>query len=114
MTYTYFDTKLVMDVFCQMLGGINAAMLTTSTSETEHQRCESSLDIPAYVVVGKFIDAVEEGEYLSVILQKSDNRLVETCEFLVWFITARIVSASAVEDISSTIARFVFGDSLSI
>ena len=42
----------------QMLGGIDAAVLTTSTAEGEHQTRKASLDITAYMGIGEFIDRI--------------------------------------------------------
>ena len=64
--------------------------------------------------IRQLINGVEEGEYLAVILQESDYRLVETCEFLVRLVTSGIVRTAAIEDISSTIARGVVGYALAI
>ena len=60
------------------------------------------------------IYTIEESEYLAVILKESDYRLVETGEFLVWFISPGVVRTSAVEDISAAIARGVIGYALAI
>lgn len=114
MTDAHLYTELVVDMLCQMLGGINAAMLTTSTSETEHQRCEPSLDITAYVVVGKFVDTVEEGEYLTVVLKETDYGIIKAREFLIRLITAWVMGTTAVEHISSAIARLIFWNPLGI
>ena len=39
------DSILLVEVFCQMLGGIDAAMLTTRTAEREHQIGKTALEI---------------------------------------------------------------------
>ena len=64
--------------------------------------------------IGKLIDGVEEGEDLTVVLQESDDRLVETRQFLIGFITARVMGASAVEHIAATVAALILGDALAI
>lgn len=67
-----------------------------------------------YVGIGQLVDAVEESEYLAIILKETDDRLVKSGKFLIRLIAPRIVGASTIEDITSTIARLVFRDSLSI
>ena len=111
VNYLHFHSKFLVDMLAEMLGGIHTAVLA---SETEHQRGEATLDITAHMGISQLIHRVEEGEYLAVILKESDYRLVETSEFLIRLITSWIMSAAAVEDVSSTIARRVFGDSLAI
>ena len=91
MTDAHLDTELLVDMLCQMLGGIDTAMLTTRTTEGEHQRGEATLDIPSYMGIGEFIHRIEEGEDLTVVLQESDNGLIKTRQFLIGFIAAGIV-----------------------
>ena len=114
MTNAHLDTELLVDVLCQMLGGINGAMLTTRTTESEHQRGEAALDISAHMGIGQLIDRIEEGENLAIVLEESDHGLVETRQFLVGLITAGVVGRTAVKHIAATIAALVLGDSLAI
>ena len=79
MTDAHLYTELLVDMLCEMLSGIDTAMLASCASEAEHQRREASLDISAHMVVGKLIDTVEEGEYLTVVLEEAYHRLIETC-----------------------------------
>ena len=37
MTDVHLDAEFLVQVLCQMLGRIHATMLTTRTTETEHQ-----------------------------------------------------------------------------
>ena len=98
----------------KVLSRVDTTMLTTSTTEREHQRRKATLDVSAHMGIGQFIDRIEEGEYLTIVLQESDNRLVKSCEFLVGFVSARVVGASAVEDIATTIATLILGYALTI
>ena len=66
-------------------------MLAACASEGEHQVGESAVDISLYVCVGKLVYAVEEGEYLSVVLKEADDRLVQSGELLVRLVTSGIV-----------------------
>ena len=89
-------------------------MLTAGATKAEHQRGESSLDVATHMSICQLIYRVEEGEYLTVILEESDYRFVETGEFLVWLISPGVVRTSAVEYISAAIARGVVGYALAI
>ena len=99
MADLHFHAKLFVDMLCQMLSGIHTAMLTARTTETEHQRGETTLDITVHVMIGKCIDMLQELENLTIILQESDDRFVQTRQLLVRFITAWVMRASTVKDI---------------
>lgn len=90
MTNLHFYTKLLMNMFGKMLGRIYTAMLTAGTSETEHQRGETTLHIAVYMMVGKCIDMLKELQYLTIILQESDNRFVQTRQLLIRFVSTRL------------------------
>ena len=104
MADIHLYTELLVDVFGEMLGRINAAVLASCASEGEHQVGESAVDIALYVCVGKLVYAVEEGEYLSVVLKEADDGLVQSGELLVRLVTSGIVSGTTVEDVASAIA----------
>ena len=114
MAHAHLDTKLLVDMLCQVLRAIDGAMLATRAAEGEHQRRETSLDVARHMGVGKFIDMVEEREYLAIILKETDYRLVESCEFLVRLISPWVVGAAAVEHIPSPISALVLRDSLAV
>ena len=111
---THLYAELLVDMFCQMLCRIDAAVLSACTSETEHQACESALDIAAHMSISKFIHAVEECQYLSVVLKETYNRFVKSRKFLVRLISSGIMGAAAVEHITTAVARLVFRYSLVI
>lgn len=104
MADIHLYAELLVDVFGEMLGRINAAVLAACASEGEHQVGESAVDISLYVCVGKLVYAVEEGEYLSVVLKEADDRLVQSGELLVRLVTSGIVSGTTVEDVATAIA----------
>ncbi len=106
MTNMHFYTKLLVNMFGKMLGGIYTAMLTAGTSETEHQRGKATLHVAGYMMVGKCIDMLQELQYLTIILQESDNRLIQTRQFFIRLVSARVMGTSTVEDITSAIARW--------
>ena len=103
-----------MDMLGQVLGAIDGTMLTTRTAEAEHQRRETTLDVATHMSIGQFIHAVEESQYLTIVLQESDNRFVQSRQLFVRLVTARVVGRTAVEDIAATIAAFVLRNALGI
>ena len=112
MTNLHFYTKLPVNMFGKMLRRIYTAMLTACTSETEHQRGETTLHVAVYMMVGKCINMIQELQYLTIILQESDNRLIQTRQLLIRLVSARVMGTSAVEDITSTIARRILWNAL--
>ena len=63
-----FDAEFLVDMLGKMLSGVDTAVLTARTTETEHERGEATLDVTAHMGVGQFIDAIEEGENLTIVL----------------------------------------------
>lgn len=112
MTNLHFYTKLLMNMFGKMLGRIYTAMLTAGTTETEHQRGETTLHIAVYMMVGKCINMLQELQYLTIILKESDNRLVQTRQLLIRFVSTRVMGTSAVENITTAIARRILWNTL--
>ena len=106
------DAELLVDMFGEMLGGVDTAVLTTSATETEHQGGETALDITAHVGISEFIDAVEEGEDLTVVFEEADDRLVEARHLLIGLIAAWVVGTATVEHIAAAIATLILGDTL--
>ena len=58
----------------------------------------------------QFIDIFQKGKNLSVVLQKTYNRFIQTSKLLVRFITTRIMRATAVKNIPTSIPAGVFGN----
>lgn len=52
----HLHTKLAADMLGQVLGTVDAAVLTARTAEAEHQTGESPLDIAGHMMVGQLID----------------------------------------------------------
>ena len=103
-----FDAVFAVQVFREVLGGIDAAMLAACAAESEHEMCETALHESLHMEVGQSIDALEEVDQLSVLLQEVDHGLVESCQLFVLLIASWIVGAAAVEHITATIAGGVF------
>jgi hypothetical protein len=114
MANAYLYSVFLVDVLGEMLCRIHRTMLTASTAEREHQRGETTLDVTLYVMVGKTIYTLEEREYLSIILKKTNYRFIKSCYLLIWLISPRVMGATTVEHITSTIACLVFGYTLTI
>ena len=104
MADAHLYAKFLMDMLRQMLGRINAAMLATRASEREHQRRKATLDVATYMCIGQFVDTIKEREYLTIIFQETNDRLVESCQLFVRLITSRIMGTATVKDIPSPIA----------
>ena len=107
MRYPYLYPELLVDMLCKVLGAIHGAVLTACASKGEHKTGEASLDITCHMGIGKLINGIEEGEDFSVVLKETDYRLIQSCQFLVRLITSRVVSASAIENISTAIAAII-------
>ena len=101
------NAVFLVQMFGKMLSRIDAAMLATRASESEHQVGEAALEITLHMMICQPIDALQEREYLPVFLKETYYRLIQTRQLLVCLITAWVVSASAVEDISSAVAALV-------
>ena len=91
MADAHLDAELLVDMLGQVLGRVDGAVLTAGTAEGEHQRGEATLHITPHMGIGEFIDGVEEGEDLAVVLEESDDGLVEARELLIGLVTAGVV-----------------------
>ena len=101
------NAVFLVQMFGKMLSRIDAAMLATRASEGKHQVGEAALEITLHMMICQPIDALQEGEYLPVFLKETYYRLIQTRQLLVCLVTAGVVSASTVEDISSAVAALV-------
>ena len=111
----YLDLGIeVAEVFGQVLGAVNAAVLAAGASEAEHQAGEPTAYVGLGVVLGEGIDMAEELEYLAVALEKVDDLAVKAGELLVGLVAAGVVGGAAVEDVAAAIAGGVGGYSLLI
>ena len=101
------DTVFPVQVFSQMLGRIDAAMLAACASEREHQVGETALDISFHMMISQAINALKESEYLSVVLKETNHRLIQARQLLVLFVTAGVVGTAAIEYIAAAVAALV-------
>ena len=114
MYHSHLNAIFPVQVFCKMLRAIYASVLSSRASEAEHERSEPSLHVSLYMSVGELIYAVEEGEYLAVVLKESYHGFVESRELFVRLISSGVVCASAIENISTTVFCLVLRYSLSV
>ena len=114
MAHMHFDAEFLVYMLRKVLCRVDAAMLSAGASEAEHQVGESARDVALHVGICKLVDAIEEGEYLAVVLKESYYRFVETRELLVRLIASGVVGGAAVEHIAATVARLIGRDSLAI
>ena len=106
-----FDVgEALVEVFGEVLGGIDATVLAAGTSEGELEVGESTLDVALHMEIGEAVDAVEEGEDFAILFKEVDDGLVESCECLVGFVATGIVGATAVEHITASVAAGIVGD----
>ena len=110
MAQVYFYAEFLMEVFGQVLGGIDAAVLASRTTETEHEMGKAALHIPLRVCVGQLVHRFEKGDDFAVFFQKFDDWTIQAGQLFVGLIASGIVCDAAVKDIASSIAGVVLGD----
>ena len=108
--HVHLHPEPLVHMLGQVLRAVDAAMLAARAAEAEHQMGEATLQVAGHMLVGQGVDVVEKFEYLSVVLQKTDDGFVQSRELLVGLVAARIVGAAAVENVASAVARGVVGD----
>ena len=59
-----------------MFGTIDRAVLPAGATKSYLQMGETALDETLYVVVYQFVDSVEKSEYLAILLEEVNDRLV--------------------------------------
>ena len=103
MTDAHFYAEFLMNMFSQVLGRIDTSMLTTRAAKREHQRRKATLDITTHMGIGQFVDTVKEGQNFAVILQETDDRLIQSRQLLIRIITSGVMRTTAIEHIPSPI-----------
>ena len=101
------DAVFLVEVFGEVLGTIDGAMLTTCAAEGEHQVGEPTLEITLHVRVGQPIDALQEYKNLAIVLQELDDGSIQTGNLFVRLIAPRIVRAATVKDITASITGLI-------
>ena len=89
----------------KMLCTVYRAVLASCAAEADHQTGESSFAVCLDMRIDDSVDMLQKTEHLTVILKELNDRLVASSQFLIWFISSRIVDRSAVKDIPSSVSR---------
>ena len=111
---THLNAVFLIQVFCQVLGGVNRTVLAASTAKGEHEGSEASLQVTLHMGIGQAVDTFEEGENLAIVLQETDDGFIKSSELLVTFVPSRVMGGTTVEHVAATIATLILGDTLLI
>ena len=98
MVQVDLHAKGVVQVLGQVLGGIHRAVPPSGASERNTKAGETSFEISLYGRIYQGIDMVEEGQDFPILLQKADDRFVQSCQGFIGIVSAGIVDGTAVED----------------
>ncbi len=85
-------------------------MLAAGAAERYLQMAEVAFDIACYVVIDKGIDRLQKSQYLAVLNEEVDYRLIHAGQLLVLVVLTRVMGRTAVEYIATAITRIVLGD----
>ena len=91
----------------EMFGAIDRTVLSARTTESHLEMTEIAFNEPLYVMIYKCIHRLKESQYLAVLLEEVDDRLVQARHGLELLVFAGVVRTTAVEDISTAVAGFV-------
>ena len=97
-----------MNVVSYMFSRIDRTMLASRATEGYLQIGKATVEPSLHVEVNQRIDAIEETQYLAIILKELYHLVVTTGEMPVLRVAPRVVGATTVEDVTATIARDVF------
>ena len=78
MNQMYPHIVFLFQSLCQMLRTINRSMLTSGTTESHLQIGKIALYEPFYMMIYQFIYRLQEGQDLAILLEKINNRLIQT------------------------------------
>ena len=101
------DIIFLVQMLGQMFGTIDRTVLPARTTESDLQVGKIPLDKALYVMVNEGIDGVQKRQYLTVLLQKIDDRLIKPREGLVLLILTRVMGGTAIEDIPASVAGLI-------
>ena len=85
-------------------------MLPAGTTESHLQVRKITLDEPRYMVVHQRINGLQESQYLAILLQKIDYRLIQARHGLVLFVFTGVMGTAAVKHIAASVAGSVLRD----
>ena len=95
-----------------VLGRIDGTMLPSGTTTDDHEVAESTIHIAFYRCIYQLVGMVEERGDFSILFQKMNHRLIQSCEVIIAFILTGVVDGPAVEYKTTPIALRVIGYSL--
>ena len=104
------NAKLSVQVFSQMLGRINGAVLAARASETDRQIGKATFHVALDGNVDQSIDVLQESYDFTIVFEEADDRFVQSRERFVAFVFTGVVHGTAVEDEASAVARRIFGN----
>lgn len=110
----HFDAKFTMQILCQVLRGIHAAVLTARATKGKHQIGEVAVDITLYVDIGQAVNAFQEIEDFAIFFQEVNDGSVQSRQCFVGFVATGIVRTATVENIATAISAFVGGNAFFI
>ena len=102
------DVVFLEQVLREMFGTIDRAMLTAGTTESDLQVGKIPFDEPFHMMIDERINRLQEGQYLTVVLQEINDRLIQSRHLLVLLVLAGIMSRAAVEDITAPVTGFIY------
>ena len=114
MYEVYLDAELGMNMFRHVLGGVDRTVLSSRTTEANHQIGESPVHIAFDRCIHDFVSMVQETGNFPVFFKETDHRFVQSCKMVVTFVFTRVIDGTAVKDKSSAIATRIVGDSFFI
>lgn len=112
MTEFYAATELLVDMLGNMLGGIDAAMLSARATEGYLEGGETTIQPALNMKINYWSYVTEKLQDLSVFFKEISNWFVESCQLLILLVSTGIIACSAVENVTSTIARRILRNAL--
>ena len=106
------DIVFLFEMLREMLGTIDRTMLPTRATESYLEVREVTFDEARYMMVDEGINGLQKSQYLAVLLQKINDRLVQSGEGLVFVVLTGIMGSAAVEDIATAITGLIYGQAL--
>ena len=105
-----FHVEFGCEVGGEVLGAVDRTVLAAGAAEADLQVTEFPLDETLYMGIHEGVDAVEESQDFSVVLQEFDNLRIGAVELAVEFVLTGIVDAPAVKNIAAPVARIIRRD----
>ena len=107
-----FNVIFLFKMLRQMLGTIDRTMLPTRATESHLEVGEVAFDKARHMMIHQRVNRVQEGQDLSVLLQKINDGLVQSGELLICIVLTGIMGSAAVEDISTAVSGLIYRKAL--